>query len=81
MGSNGSSPLRLTSPNEFNQITEFPWSNVSCDGEKYALQIINSVSINTTYILEYGSLSGGAPIVFASITQVQLATVDWTTME
>jgi len=35
---------------------------------------------NTTYTLEYGSLSGGAPIVFASITNVQLATVGWTTM-
>ncbi len=80
VGTDGSSPLRLTSSGEFNQFTQFPWSNVSRDGTKYALQIINSVSINTTYTLEYGSLSGGAPIVFASITNVQLATVGWTTM-
>ena len=80
MGTDGSSPLRLTPYGEFNQFTQFPWSNVSRDGRKYALQIINSVSINTTYTLEYGSLSGGAPIVFASITNVQLATVGWTMM-
>jgi hypothetical protein len=80
VGIDGSSPLRLTPSGEFNQFTQFPWSHVSRDGTKYALQIINSVSINTTYTLEYGSLSGGSPIVFASITNVQLATVGWTTM-
>jgi len=34
----------------------------------------------STYTLEYGSLSGGAPVVFASINNVQLALVGWTTM-
>jgi hypothetical protein len=80
VGTNGSSPLRLTLSGEFNQFTQFPWSNVSRDGTKYVLQIINSGSSSTTYTLEYGSLSGGSPIVFASITNVQLATVGWTTM-
>jgi hypothetical protein len=80
VGTDGSSALRLTNSGEFNQFTQFPWSNVSRDGTKYALQIIKSTSTSTTYTLEYGSLSGGAPIVFASITNVQLATVGWTTM-
>jgi len=30
--------------------------------------------------VEYGSLSGGSPTVFASITGTQLATIGWTTM-
>ena len=37
-------------------------------------------TFGTTYTLEYGSLSGGSPIVFASTTNIQLATVGWTTM-
>ena len=80
VGTDGSAPLRLTTSGDFNQFTQFPWSNVSRDGTKYVVQIINSTSTNTTYTLEFGSLSGGAPIVFASITNVQLATVGWTTM-
>lgn len=80
VGTDGSSPLRLTNSGEFNQFTQFPWSNVSRDGTKYALQIINSSTTSTTYTLEFGSMSGGTPIVFASITNVQLATVGWTTM-
>jgi hypothetical protein len=80
VGTNGSSPLRLAPSGEFNQFTQFPWSNVSRDSTKYALQIVSSTSSGTTYTLEYGSLSGGSPIVFASITGVPLATVGWTTM-
>jgi hypothetical protein len=80
VGTDGSSPLHLTPSGELNQFTQFPWSNVSRDGSKYVLQIINSSSSSTTYTLEYGSLSGGSPVVFASITNVQLATVGWTTM-
>jgi Tol biopolymer transport system component len=63
-----------------NQFTQFPWSNVSRDGTKYVLQILTFSSSSTTYMLEYGSLNGGSPVVFASITNVQLLTVGWTTM-
>lgn len=80
VGTDGSSPLRLTPSGELNQFTQFPWSNVSRDSTKYAVQIVSSTSSGTTYTLEYGSLSGGSPVVFASITGVQLATVGWTTM-
>jgi hypothetical protein len=80
VGTDGSNPARLTTSGELNQFTQFPWSNVSRDGSKYVLQIVTSSSSNTTYTLEYGSLSGGSPFVFASITNVQLASVGWTTM-
>jgi len=80
VGTDGSSPLRLAPSGELNQFTQFPWSNVSRDSTKYALQLVSSTASGTTYTLEYGSLSGGSPVVFASITGVQLATVGWTTM-
>ncbi len=80
VGVDGSNPAHLTSSGEFNQFTQFPWSNVSRDGSRYVLQIVSSSSSGTTYTLEYGSLNGGSPIVFASITNTQLATVGWTTM-
>src|SRR6266699_4056443 len=34
VGTDGSSPLRLTPSGGFNQFTQFPWSNVSRDGTK-----------------------------------------------
>jgi hypothetical protein len=79
VGTDGSNPLHLTPSGQFNQFTQFPWSNVSRDGTKYALQIVTGTT-TSTYTLEYGSLSGGSPTVFASITGTQLATVGWTTM-
>ena len=80
VGTDGSHPTHLTPSGQLNQSTQFPWSNVSRDGSKYALQIINFTPTSSTYTLEYGSLSGGTPTVFASITNVPLATVGWTTM-
>lgn len=80
VGTDGSKPLHLAPSGSFNQFTQFPWSNVSRDSSKYALQIVSSSGSNTTYTLEFGSLAGGAPIVFASITNTQLALVGWTTM-
>jgi eukaryotic-like serine/threonine-protein kinase len=80
VGTDGSHPAHLTPSGQLNSFTQFPWSNVSRDGSKYALQIIDDTSTNTTYTLEYGSLSGGTPTIFASMTNVQLATVGWTTM-
>ena len=79
VGTDGSNPLRLAPSGQLNQFTQFPWSNVSRDGSRYVL-LVTSGTTSTTYTLEYGSLSGGAPIVFASITGVPLAVVGWTTM-
>jgi len=80
VGTDGSKPLHLAPSGSFNQFTQFPWSNVSRDSSKYALQIVNITSTNSTYTLEFGSLSSVAPTVFASITNTQLALVGWTTM-
>jgi hypothetical protein len=80
VGTNGSNPAHLAPSGEFNRFSQFPWSNVSRDSSKYVLQIGRPSSAGPIYTLEYGSLSGGSPFVFASITNVQLATVGWTTM-
>ena len=79
VGTDGSNPLRLAPSGQLNQFTQFPWSNVSRDGSRYVL-LVTSGTTSNTYTLEYGSLSGGTPIVFASITGVPLAVVGWTTM-
>ena len=77
----GDSNLHSLAPSgSFNQFPQFPWSNVSRDSSKYALQIVNFSPTSTSCTLEYGSLSGGAPTAFASISSTQLALVDWTTM-
>jgi hypothetical protein len=80
VGMDGSKPLHLAPSGSFNEYTQFPWSNVSRDGSKYALEIQNISPVTSTFTLEYGSLSGGAPIVFASITNTPLALAGWTTM-
>ncbi|TMC92150.1 MAG: hypothetical protein E6J22_10010 [Chloroflexi bacterium] len=64
----------------WNQFSQFPWSNVSRNGSQYVLGIVSGSPTSPTYTLEYGSMSGGAPFVFASITNVQLLVVGWTTM-
>ena len=79
----GLTRLTTNTAGQFSGLTDFsqfPWSNVSRDGSKYALGIISANPPNITYALEYGSLNGGTPFVFASITNVQLAIVGWTTM-
>lgn len=81
VGTNGFNPVRLTSTgNQLNRFSQFPWSNVSRNGSQYVLGIVSGSPTSPTYTLEYGSMSGGAPFVFASITNVQLLVVGWTTM-
>ena len=83
MNPNGSGLTRLTSDaphvgSYLNPATQFPWSNVSRDNTLYALQ---TISASHVFTLEYGSLSGGAPTVFASLgdgTDMEIA--GWTTM-
>ena len=63
------------------QFTQNPWSNVSRDGSMYAFETNNSGTYPYTYTLSFGSLDGGSPTPFASISDgTQLATVGWTTM-
>lgn len=80
IGTNGSNPVRLTStPGTLNQFTQYPWSNVSRNGSMYALQSNNSSSHISA--LFFGSLNGGSPTTFASISDgTMLYTVGWTTM-
>jgi dipeptidyl aminopeptidase/acylaminoacyl peptidase len=83
MNPNGSGLLRLTSDaphtgSSLNSATQFPWSNLSRDNRLYALQ---TTSDSHVFTLEYGSLSGGAPTVFASLgdgTEMEIA--GWTFM-
>lgn len=84
INTDGSGLKRLTSENAgqgstLNQYNQYPWSNVSRDGKLYVLQTTNQ-SFPTTYTLLFGSLSGGTPTIFASISGTQLAIVGWTTM-
>lgn len=82
MQANGSGLTRLTTDpgnqsGSLNTWSQYPWSNVSRDNGSYALQLIGA----HVFTLEFGSLSGGAPTVFASISDgTTLATIGWTTM-
>ena len=85
VGADGSNPILLAGNSgntdaQLNQYSQFPWSNVSRDGSQYVLALVHSNQSHTTYTLEYGSLNGGTPFVFAAITDVQLSVVGWTTM-
>lgn len=76
VNANGSSAARLTATaGQLNTYSQFPWSNVSRDGNTYTLQV-NSGNTNT---LLYGSINGGPTTTFASISDgTQLAIVGWT---
>ena len=88
VSSNGTGLTRLTTGGKgqstiINQYTQFPWSNVSRDGSMYAFETTNSGSATYpyTFALLFGSLSGGAPTTFASISDgTQLSIVGWTMM-
>jgi hypothetical protein len=85
MGADGFRPTLLvntpgSTDSQLNQFTQFPWSNVSRAGTQYVLAKVHTSASHVTYTLEYGSLNGGSPFVFASITDVQLSVVGWTTM-
>src|SRR5579883_1220602 len=83
----GTGLTRLTSdgagvsggPSNFNMFSQYPWSNVSRDGNLYALQ--HSSANGKTQSLLFGALNGGTPTTFASISDgTQLSIVGWTTM-
>jgi eukaryotic-like serine/threonine-protein kinase len=65
VNTNGSGAMRLTNMVGYlNNFSQFPWSNVSRDGSYYSLQIANDGGLS----LAVGSLSGGAPGIFATTT-------------
>jgi serine/threonine protein kinase len=59
-------------------FTQYAWSNLSRDGNLYALQSYDPST--QTYGMYYGSINGGAPIQFANISNVGLFLAGWTTM-
>ncbi len=63
-----------------NQFTRYPWSNFSRDNSMYALERVTAQNGNVTNTLFFGSLNGGSPTMFASISGTVLALVGWTTM-
>jgi hypothetical protein len=86
MNADGTGLTRLTSvgggvsagPASLNQYNQYPWSNVSRDGSMYALQQNGG---HQSISLFYGSLNGGNPTSFASISDgTQLSIAGWTTM-
>jgi eukaryotic-like serine/threonine-protein kinase len=87
VNTNGSGLTRLTTsgagvsggPTLLCQFTQYPWSNVSRDGSLFAVQ--QNTANGQTQSLLFGSLSGGTPTTFASISDgTQLSIVGWTTM-
>jgi eukaryotic-like serine/threonine-protein kinase len=79
----GSTLLRLTADNagetsNLNSFSQYFWSNVSRDGKMYALEMSNFST--GTYTLMFGSLNGGAPTTFASISGTVLEIAGWTKM-
>ncbi len=79
----GSAPLRLTLNNagetsKLNSFSQYYWSNVSRDGKSYALEMSNYST--STYTLMFGSLDGGTPTTFASISGTVLEIAGWTKM-
>jgi len=87
MNTDGSGLTRLTTEganttSNFNQFTQYPWSNVSVDGSLYALQVTDIQSKNPITNLVFGSLDGGPTTTFA-FANVNAGTVEvagWTMM-
>ncbi len=65
-----------------NPNSQYPWSSVSRDGSLYSLQSELFTPPGTlSYALLVGSLHGGSPMAFASISDgTRLELVGWTTM-
>ncbi len=87
VNTNGSGLIRLSSggagvsggPTLLCQFTQYPWSNVSRDGSLFAIQ--QNTANGQTQSLLFGSMTGGTPTTFASISDgTQLSIVGWTTM-
>jgi hypothetical protein len=76
----GSGLTQLTSggPSLLNQYNQYPWSNLSRNGNTYAVQQNNTS--NKTISLLYGPMNGGNPTTFATASNsTVLSIVGWTT--
>lgn len=82
----GSQPMQLMSdgtgvsggPSTLCPFSQYPWSNVSRDGNMYAIE--HNSKLNTVQSLLFSSLNGGTPTTFVTKSDgTQLAIVGWTT--
>lgn len=81
LNTDGTGLRHLSATGNWNEFTQYPWSNVSRNGELYAFQVSNlDAQDNYSYALEYGSLSGATPTTFAANSGGLLAIVGWTTL-
>jgi eukaryotic-like serine/threonine-protein kinase len=84
----GTGLTRLTTDSKdqvsnLNPDSQYPWSNVSRDGNLYAMeqQSLQPSGHPGTVTLFFGSLHGGTRTRFASMSDgTQLSIVGWTTM-
>ena len=82
MNLDGTELTRLTADGAFqsswlNLMSQYPWSNISRDGSRYALKIGSA----QTQSLLIGSLGGTSPSSFATVSGVEnVDIVGWTTM-
>lgn len=69
---------------EFNQFTQYPWSNISLDNRLYALEVLQVLGKSASITLQVGSLSGNtsASVTFenGSANLGLLAIAGWTSM-
>lgn len=79
VGTDGSNARHMTTRGYLNYYSHFPWTNVSRDGNDYVLHTSQSTANGFINNLEYGALSGGTPVVFVSLTNIDTETVGWTT--
>ncbi|HEV2653498.1 MAG TPA: hypothetical protein VGT82_00995, partial [Ktedonobacteraceae bacterium] len=61
-----------------NPTSQFPWSNVSRDGNFYAVQSTNNETKQSTVLV--GALAGGTPSGIASTIRGNVSLAGWTTM-
>ena len=86
MNTDGTGLTRLTSTvadenTLFNASTQSPWSNVSRDGEIYAVKVIKNISqSSSTSSLLVGPMNGGASVTVATLTDTagSVEIVGWT---
>lgn len=64
-----------------NGASQFPWSNISRDGSRYALLVISNNGTTQSQSLLIGSLGGSSPSSFATVSGAEnVSIVGWTTM-
>lgn len=79
INTDGTGATHLTNAGNLNADTQFPWSNISRDGNLYSLQVVNGNSI----ALQFGPMAGGSPTTFTTTTSgstANLLIAGWTTI-